>query len=127
MSNYIPALLFIAISAYYIYSTDIRHAAIILYILVANVTEPNRKFSAYIDLDCFTHACWMTTMLCWLFDQYDVDRACPLVLLCWEIAVFQLTRHMGQGPATYDIVYFGILPIFFTLYNEMKGLIVYWV
>lgn len=127
MSNSFPTLLFIAISAYYMYPKDIRHAVIILYILVANETEPYRTFSAYIDLDCFTHTCWMTTMLCWLFDQHDVDRACLLVLLCWEIAVFQLTRPMGQGPATYDIVYFGILPIFFTLYHEMRGLIGRWV
>jgi hypothetical protein len=126
MSNFFSALLFIAITAYYIYSMDIRHAAIILYLLVANLTEPYRTITVYLDLDCFTHTCWMSTMLCWLFDQYDVDMATLLVLLCWELAVFQLTGHLGQGPANYDVVYFGLLPILFTLYDVLGGLIVCW-
>jgi len=65
-------------------------------------------------------------MLCWLFDQYDVDMATLLVLLCCELAVFQLTGHLGQGPANYDVVYFGLLPILFTLYDVLGGLIVCW-
>ena len=123
MYNISLALLFIAISAYYVYSMNTRHAVIILYLLVANVAEPFRTFARYIKLDCFTHTCWMSMMLCCLFDHYDVDPATLLVFTCWEFIDFHLLRFLGLEPENNDIVYIGLYPIFATLYRKARGLL----
>ena len=82
MYNLFLALLLIAISAYYMHSMEVRHAVILLYILVANVAEHFRTFARYIRLDCFTHTCWMSIMLCWLFDHYDFNLASLFGFVC---------------------------------------------
>ena len=126
MYNLFLALLFIAISAYYMHSMEVGHAVILLYILVANVAEPFRAFARYIRLNCFTHTCWMSIMLCWLFDHYDFDLASLFVFVCWELANFHLVGYLGLQPENNDIVYFGLYPIFVTLRYKLRGFIVRW-
>lgn len=128
MSTFFPALLFLTISAYYMHSMDTRHAAIILYLLVANVAEPFRTFACYIKLDTFTHTCWMSGILCWLFHQYDFGAASLFVFFCWELAVFQLIEYLDpEATQNNDFVYFGLLHILLPLYHESRGLLVRWV
>jgi hypothetical protein len=125
MYNLFFTLLFIAIAAYYTQAMDTKHAVIILYLLVANVAEPYRTFAVYIRLNSLIHMCWMSIMLCWLFHQYDFDIASLFFFLCWELAVFQLTTYLDhEALENHDIVYFGLLPILFTLYRESRRLIV---
>lgn len=106
---------------------DTGHAIIIFYLLVANVAEPFRTFARYIRLDCLTHTCWISIILCWLSDQYDFDLATFFVLFCWELVMFQLLRRLGQEPENNDVITFGLLPISLTLYHESRGLLVRWV
>lgn len=127
MNNLSLALLFIAISIYYVSAMDIRHAVVLFYILMANVAGPFRIFARYIKLDCFTHTCWMSIILCWLFDQYDFDIVSLFVLSCWELAVFMLMDHLGYTPENHDFVYFGLLPILLTLHEKSGGLHVRWI
>jgi len=128
MSTFFPALLSLAISAYYMYSMEKRHAVIILYLLVANCAEPFRTFARYIRLDCLTHTCWMSIILCWLFDQYDFGLTSLFVFFCWEVAVYELVTYLDhEALDNNDFVYFGLLPILFTLYHESRGLLVRWV
>jgi hypothetical protein len=117
MYNLFLTLLFIAIAAYYTQAMDTKHAVIILYLLVANVAQPFRN--------SLIHMCWMSIMLCWLFHQYDFDIVSLFFFLCWELAVFQLTTYLDhEALENHDIVYFGLLPILFTLYRESRRLIV---
>lgn len=128
MSNFFPTLLFLTISAYYIHSMDTRHAAIILYLLVASVAEPFRTFARYIKLDTFTHTCWMSVILCWLLDQYDFGAASLFMFFCWELAVFKLIVYLDpEATQNNDFIYFGLLPILVTLYHETRRLLVRWV
>ncbi|KAM0712577.1 hypothetical protein Q7P35_000023 [Cladosporium inversicolor] len=125
MSSFFPTLLFLTLLAYYMYSMDTTHAGIILYLLVANVAEPFRTLARYIKLDTFTHTCWMSVILCWLFHQYDFGAASLFVFFCWELAVFQLIEYLDpQATQNNDFVYFGLLPILLTLYHESRGLLV---
>ena len=125
MSKSFQALLFIAITAYYTQSMDTKHAVIILYLLVANVAPPFRTFARYIRLDCFTHTCWMSIMLSWLFYQYNFDMVSLFVFFCWEVAVFELITYLDpEAVGRNDVIYFGLLPILFTLYHSSKGLLV---
>ena len=126
MKSLILALLFVAISAYYVSAMDIRHAVVLLYLIVANVAGPYRILARYIQLDCFTHTCWMSILLCWLFDRYDFDMVSLLVFFFWEVAVFELMDYLGYRPENHEVVYFDPLPIFFTLYRESRGLHVRW-
>lgn len=127
MYNLFLALLFIAITAYYTQSMDTKHAVIILYLLVANVAPPFRTFARYIQLDCFTHTCWMSIMLCWLFHQYNLHMVSLFVFFCWEVALFELITYLDpEALARNDFVYFGLLPILFTLYHESRGLLFRW-
>lgn len=41
--------------------------------------------------------------------------------------MFQLSRRLGQEPENNDVITFGLLPIFLTLYHESRGLLVRWV
>lgn len=50
MNYLLPALLFIVISAYFMYLRDMRHAVILVYLIVANRAEPYRQ----IELDVYT-------------------------------------------------------------------------
>jgi len=107
MNYLLPALLFIVISAYFMYLRDMRHAVILVYLIVANRAEPYRQ----IELDVYTETFWKTAHLCWLFERYESDLTPLFAFCCWEIAVLGTTFYLGRVPEN-DFTLFGLLTMF---------------
>ena len=107
MNYLLPTLLFIAISAYYMYMMDLRHAVILVYLIVANRAEPYRE----VELDVYTEKFWKTAHLCWLFESYDSDLSPLFVFCCWEFAVLGMTFYLRRAPEN-DVTLFGLLTMF---------------
>jgi hypothetical protein len=112
MDRMCPTLLFTAISAYYIYSMDMTHAFVLVYILVASRALPYLR----IRLDVFTETCWKIFHLCWLFDHYDSDPAPLFTFFCWEILVVALMMYFGPQPSN-DVALFGMLATIHDLFS----------
>jgi hypothetical protein len=104
MNSLWPALLFIAISTYYL--MDLRRFVIVLYLVAYNQLQP----------DDFARLLW-TTLHLWMFSGHYGSGFAPLIaIFCWDFVVLWLIAIHRLRYHRYDVLLIGIVDL---LYNPI--------
>jgi hypothetical protein len=103
MNNLWPALLFTAISTYYL--MELRRVVVVLYLIAYNQLQP----------DDFARLLW-TSLHLWVFSGYYGSGFAPLIaIFCWDFAVLWLIAVHRLRYQRYDVLLIGLVDLLYNL------------
>jgi hypothetical protein len=103
MNSLWPALMFIAITTYYILVPS--RVIIVLYLVAYNHIEP----------DDFTKVLLISLNICWLSGHYGTDFTPFIALFFWDIAILWLLISRRLRRQRYDVLLTGMVDLTFNL------------